>query len=113
MFHVLLQIFVTEQQAVTTPPAARRGVGDAAPGALPANLVPLALHQGDELLAAMGVAHTIVDEIHELQLLALAAGSRVILADSHGLRFLPSILGLKHRERELDAYLIVALAQLL
>ena len=113
MFHVLLQIFVTEQQAVTTPPAARRGVGDAAPRALPANLVPLALHQGDKLLAAVGVEHTVVDEIHELQLLALTTGSRVVLADGHGLRFLPGILCLEHRERKFHTYLVVTLAQFL
>ena len=61
----------------------------------------------------MGVAHTVVDEIHELQLLALTTDSRVILTDGHGLRFFPGVLALEHWERELHAHLIVALAQFL
>ena len=78
IFHTLLQIFVAEQQAVTTLPAAGCGVGNVPPGCLPANLVALALHQRNEFHTAGGVAHTVVDDIHELQLLALTAGRRVI-----------------------------------
>ncbi len=59
------------------------------------------------------MAHTVVDDIHELQFFALATGSRVILADRHGLGFLLPILGLEHRERKLHTDLIVALSQFL
>ena len=98
IFHVLLQIFVTEQQAVTALPAAGCGVGDVAPGLLPAYFVALALHQRNELLAVGSVAHTVIDDIHELQLLALTTGRRVILSDGHSLCFLLLFPGLKYRK---------------
>ena len=59
------------------------------------------------------MAHTVVDEIHELQLLALATGRSVILTDCHGFRFLLPVLWLEHRGRKLQADLIVALPQFL
>ena len=59
------------------------------------------------------MTHTVVDEIHELQLLALATGGRVILTDRHGLGFLLSVFRLEHRERKLHTDLIVALPQFL
>lgn len=59
------------------------------------------------------MAHTVVDDIHELQFFALATGGRVILANRHSFRFLLPILGLEHRERKLHADLIVALPQFL
>ena len=59
------------------------------------------------------MAHTVVDDIHELQLFTLATGGRVILADRHGLGFLLPILGLENRERKLHTDLIVALPQFL
>ena len=59
------------------------------------------------------MAHTVVDEIHELQLLALATGRGVILTDCHGLGFLLPVFRLEHRERKLHADLIVALPQFL
>ena len=59
------------------------------------------------------MTHTVVDEIHELQLLALATGGRVILTDRHGLGFLLSVFRLEHRERKLHADLIVVLPQFL
>ena len=66
IFYILLQVFVAEQQTVTALPAARSGVGDVVSGLLPADLVALALHQRYELITAGGVAHTVVDDIHEL-----------------------------------------------
>src|SRR5699024_3762151 len=50
IFHILLQIFLPEQQAVTALPAAGCGVGDVPPGGFPAYLVALALHQRNKLL---------------------------------------------------------------
>ena len=59
------------------------------------------------------MAHAVVDEIHELQLLALATGGRVILADGHRLGLLFPVRGVEHRERKLHTDLIVALPQFL
>ena len=113
IIHVLLQVFVPEQQAVTALPAAGCGVGDVPPGLLPAHFVALALHQGDELLAVRGVEHTVVDDIHELQFFALTTGRRVILANGHGFCFLLLLPGFEHRKRKFHAHLIVALPQFL
>ena len=59
------------------------------------------------------MAHAVVDEIHELQLLALATGRSVILTDRHGLVFPPPVLGLEHRKRKFHADLIISLPQFL
>lgn len=59
------------------------------------------------------MAHTVVDDIHELQLFALATGCGVILTDGHGFGFLFPVCLLKHRERKFHADLIVALPQFL
>ena len=113
IFHLLLQIFIPEQQAVTALPAAGRGVGDVPSGRFPAHLVAFALHQRNKLLTGRGVAHTVVDDVHELQFFALATGGRVILADGHRLGLLFPVRGVEYRERKLHADLIVALPQFL
>ena len=59
------------------------------------------------------MAHTVVDDVHELQFFALATGCGVILTDGHGFGFLFPVRWLKHRERKFHADLIVALPQLL
>ena len=59
------------------------------------------------------MAHTVVDDVHKLQLLALATGCGVILTNGHGLGFLLPILGLEHRKRKFHADLVVALPQFL
>ena len=59
------------------------------------------------------MAHTVVDDIHELQLFALATGCGMIFANRHGFRFLLPILGLEHRKRKFHADLVVALSQFL
>ena len=59
------------------------------------------------------MAHTVVDDIHELQFFALATGGRVILADGHCLGFLFSVRGPEHRKRKFHTDLIVALPQFL
>lgn len=59
------------------------------------------------------MAHTVVDDVHELQFFALATGCSVILADRHGLGFLLPILGLEHRKRKFHTDLVVALPQFL
>ncbi|WP_165449891.1 hypothetical protein [Intestinimonas timonensis] len=85
IFHILLQIFVTEQQAVTALPAAGCSVGDVPPGLLPAYFVALALHQCNEFITVGGVAHAVIDDIHEMQLLAPTTSRRVIFPDGHSL----------------------------
>ena len=59
------------------------------------------------------MAHTVVDDVHELQFFALATGGRVILSDGHRLGLLFPVRGGEHRERKLHADLIVALSQFL
>ena len=45
IFHILLQIFVTEKHAVTALPTAWRGVSDILTGLFPADFTALTLHQ--------------------------------------------------------------------
>ena len=59
------------------------------------------------------MAHTVVDDIHELQFFALATGGRMILTDGHGLGFLFPVREVEYRERKFHADLIVALPQFL
>lgn len=59
------------------------------------------------------MAHTVVDDIHELQLFALATGCGVILTDGHGFGFLFPVRWLEHRKRKFHADLVVALPQFL
>lgn len=59
------------------------------------------------------MAHTVVDDVHELQFFTLATGGRVILADGHRLGLPFPVRGVEHRERKLHADLIVALSQFL
>ena len=59
------------------------------------------------------MAHTVVDDIHELQFFALATDGGMILTDGHGLGFLFSVRGPEHRQRKFHTDLIVALSQFL
>ena len=59
------------------------------------------------------MAHTVVDDVHELQLFALTTGRCVILPDGHSLRFLFLLSGLEHRKRKFHTDLVVALPQFL
>ena len=59
------------------------------------------------------MAHAVVDDIHELQLLTLTTGCGMVLADRHGLGFLPPVFRLEHRKRKFHADLVVALPQFL
>ena len=57
--------------------------------------------------------HTVVDDIHELQLFALATGCGMIFTNRHGFRFLLPVRRPEHRKRKLHTDLIVALPQFL
>ena len=59
------------------------------------------------------MTHTVVDEIHELQLLALATGCGMIFTNCHGFCFLLFLPGLEHRKGKLHTDLVVALPQFL
>lgn len=59
------------------------------------------------------MAHTVIDDIHELQFFALATDCGMILSDGHGLGFLFPIRRPEHRKRKLHTDLIVALPQFL
>ena len=83
------------------------------PGLLPAHFIAFAFHQSDELITVGCVAHTVVDDIHELHLLALTTGSGVIFTDGHALGLLSVGVGHKHWQRELHTHFVVALAQFL
>ena len=71
------------EPVVPALPALRRGVGDVFPPLRPPHLVPLALHQGDEVLAGFDVPHTLVDGIHQPELPALALGGRAVFPAAH------------------------------
>ena len=79
-------------------PTARRGIGDVLPRLIPAHFVALAFHQSDELFSVRCVAHTVVDDIHELQLFALTADGGVIFTDGHTFGFLSVGIRYEHRE---------------
>ena len=65
--------------------AARCGVGDVLPSICPAHLIPLALHQGEELLLGGCIPHTLVDGVHQLKLPALTLGGGAVLPTAHPL----------------------------
>src|SRR5699024_7113458 len=89
-FHDLLRVFQFVEPVIPALHALGRGVGDGLPTGRPSNLISLTLHQGDEVLPGRGVAHTLVDGIHEPELPALPLGSGAILPGAHtlGLFFL-------------------------
>ena len=59
------------------------------------------------------MAHTVVDDIHELQFLALTTDGGVIFTDGHMFGLLSVGIRHEHRERELHTHFVVALAQFL
>ena len=61
----------------------RRGVGDVLPTVRPANLVTLALHQGEELVFGGGISHALVDVVHQPELPALSLGGGAVLPAAH------------------------------
>ena len=72
-----------------------RGVGDVLPAVRPAHLVPLALHQREELLLGGRIPHTLVDGVHQPELPALTLGGRAVLPTAH-----PLPLDLPFRRRQ-------------
>ena len=65
----------------------RRGVGDVLPTVRPANLVTLALHQGEELVFGGGISHALVDVVHQPELPALALGGGAVFPAAYPLLF--------------------------
>lgn len=79
---------------------------------LPADSVALRRHQGDELGAAPRVAHTFIHRVGQPQLPALTLQRNVILRAIHAAGVV-LLIGLKHRQAQLTAYLVVAAHQVL
>ena len=79
---------------------------------LPADSVALRRHQGDELGAAPRVAHTFIHRVGQPQLPALTLQRNVILRAIHAAGMV-LLIGLKHRQAQLTAYLVVAAHQVL
>ena len=71
------------------------GVGDVLPAICPAHLIPLALHQGEELLLGGSVPHALVDGVHQPELPALPLGGGAVLPAAH-----PFPLDLLFRRRQ-------------
>lgn len=59
------------------------------------------------------MAHTVVDDVHELQFFTLATGCGMIFTNRHGFRFLLPVRRPEHRKRKLHTDPIVALPQFL
>ena len=75
--------------------AARCGVGDVLPAIRPAHLIPLALHEGEELLLGGCIPHALVDGVHQTELPALPLGGGAIFPTAH-----PLLLDLLFRRRQ-------------
>ena len=86
-----------------------RGVGDVFPAVCPPHLIPLALHQGDEVLPGRGVAHTLVNGVYQPELPVLALGSGAILPGVHALLLDLFLWRRQNLQTVSDADLIVGL----
>ena len=84
-FHDLFRVFQFVEPVVPALHALGCGVGNGLPSGRPSNLIPLALHQGDEVFPGRCEPHTLVDGIHEPEFPALALGGRAILPGVHPL----------------------------
>ena len=74
--------------------AARCGVGDVLPAIRPAHLIPLTLHQGEELLFGGSVPHALVDGVHQPELPAFTFGGGAVFPAAN-----PLLLDLLFRRR--------------
>ena len=94
--HDLLPEFVPMQPVIPALPALRGGVGDVFPLFCPLDLVALRLHEPDKFLPAPGIAHTVLDGVHEPELPALPLGGGAVLSGGETIGFLLP-LGGKYR----------------
>ena len=76
----------------------------------PAHLVPLHFHVLNEALPAGGVFQRFVDGLDEIQLPAVAAQARLVLAGFHAFLFLPGIAFIQYLQTVGQTDLVVYLA---
>ena len=95
MFHDLLGVLCFVEPVIPALHARGRGVGDVLPTVCPVHLIPLALHQREELLLGGRIPHTLVDGVHQPELPALTLGGRAVLPTAH-----PLPLDLPFRRRQ-------------
>ena len=62
-------------------------VGNVFPAVCPPHLVPLTLHQRNELVFGGSILHALVDGVHEAELPALALGGGAVLPAAHAFLF--------------------------
>ena len=66
------------QFAVTAFVAVRCGVGNVLPAVCPSDVIAFAFHQGHELRFRFGIAHAVIDGVHQPELPALTFGGRMV-----------------------------------
>ena len=81
------------QFAVTAFVAVRCGVGNVLPAVCPADVIAFAFHQGHELRFRFGVAHAVIDGVHQPELPALSTFCRTVFPGTHALGRLLLLLG--------------------
>ena len=86
------------------------GEGDVLPGVRPGNLVTLHLHVGDKVLAGDGILQRLVDGLNQIQLPAVAAQTRLVLAGLHAPLFGTQLALVQHPKTVGQTNLIVHLA---
>ena len=87
-------------------------IGDILPAVRPCGIVALCPKQRQKFFPVPGIAHTIVDDSHQLELPALALDCRVVFRIGHSTR-LPLLISLEFRQPQFLANLVIADAQFL
>ena len=86
--HDLLPEFVPVQSVIPALPALRGGVGNVLSVLDPLDLIALGFHEPDKFLPAPGVAHTVLDGVHQLELPALPLGGGAVFSGGEAICFL-------------------------
>ena len=100
------------QLAVTAFAPLRCGVGDVLAAVRPCGIVTLRAEQRQKFVPVPGIAHTLIDHAHQLELPTLASVRRVVFCVGHSAR-MPLLVFLKFRQPQFLADLVIADAQLL
>ena len=84
------------QPVIPALPALWGGIGDVLPVLDPLDLIALRLHESDKVLPAPGVAHTVLDSVHQPELPALPFNGGAVFSGGETVCFLLPLSG-KHR----------------
>jgi hypothetical protein len=103
--HNLLPEFVPVKPVIPALPTLWGGVGNVLPLLGPLDLIALGLHEPDKFLPAPGVAHTVLDGVHQSELPALPFNGGAVFSDGETVCF-PLPLGGKHRVAVLHTQLV-------